>query len=89
MGRTASDEKVRVVPGIEGPKWVTDDRLLTMSREGGGVGTRLRVEYDDDARRYVCTSFEVFRDPDASEGKGFVTSEVLRKLAVGNLTTQP
>jgi hypothetical protein len=86
MGRTASDEKVQVVPGVEGPKWVTDDRLFTMSREGGGVGTRFRVEYDDDVRRYVCTSCEVFRAPDASEGKGFVTSEVLRKLAVGNLT---
>ena len=87
MGRTASDEKVRVVPGIEGPKWVTDDRLATMSREGGGVGTRRRIEYDPDERRYVCTSFEVFRTPDASEGKGFVTSEVLRDLAVGHLIT--
>ena len=40
-----------------------------------------------DERRYVCTSFEVFRTPDASEGKGFVTSEVLRDLAVGHLIT--
>jgi hypothetical protein len=85
MGRTASDEKVQVVPGVEGPRWVTDDRLATMSREGGGVGTRCRIEYDPDERRYVCTSFEVFRTPDASEGKGFVTSEVLRDLAVGQL----
>jgi hypothetical protein len=35
----------------------------------------------------VCTSFEVFRTPDASEGKGFVTSEVLRDLAVEHLIT--
>jgi hypothetical protein len=32
-------------------------------------------------------AIEVFRTPDASEGKGFVTSEVLRDLAVGHLIT--
>jgi hypothetical protein len=87
MGRTTSDEKVRVVPGVEGPRWITDDRLATMSREGGGVGTRRHIEYDPDERRYVCTGFEVFRTPDTSEGKGFVTSEVLRNLPVGQLIT--
>jgi hypothetical protein len=85
MGRTASNEKVQIVPGVEGPRWITDDRLRTMSMEGGGVGVRTRSYYDDAARRYVCTNFEVFRTPDASEGKGFITSEVLRKLAVGHL----
>jgi hypothetical protein len=55
-----------------------------MSREGGGVGTRLRIEYDDDSRRYLCTSFEVFRTPEASEGKGFVTTELLRRTPVGS-----
>jgi hypothetical protein len=59
--------------------------MRTMSLEGGGVGVRIRIDYDDASRRYVCTSFEVFRTPDASEGKGFVTSEVLRNLTVGHL----
>lgn len=73
------------MPGVEGPRRVTDDRVLTMSREGGGVGVKLRIDYDDDERRYVCISFEVHRTPDANEGRGFVTSEVLRKLAVSSL----
>jgi hypothetical protein len=85
MGRTESDEKVQVVPGVEGPRWISNDDIRSMSRDGGGVGVRLRADYDDEARRYLCTSFEVFRTPDASKGKGFVTSEVLRKLAVGHL----
>ena len=70
------------MPGVEGPRWVTNDRIVTMSREGGAVGTQLRLEYDDEARRYLCTRFEVFRSPDASEGKGFVTSELLRSTPV-------
>jgi hypothetical protein len=84
VARTASNEKLQIVPGVEGPRWITDDRLRTMSLEGGGVGVRLRADYDDEAHRYVCTSFEVFRTPDADEGRGFVTSEVLRKMAVGH-----
>jgi hypothetical protein len=55
-----------------------------MSREGGGVGTRLHIEYDDDRHRYLCTSFEVYRTPEASEGKGFVTTELLRDTPVGS-----
>jgi hypothetical protein len=84
VGRATSNEKVRVVPGVEGPRYVDSDRILTMSREGGGVGTRLHIEYDDEARRYLCTSFEVYRTPEASEGKGFVTTELLRDTPVGS-----
>ena len=73
------------MPGVEAPRWMTDDRMFTSSREGGAVGTRLRIEYDDDRHRYLCTNFEVFRDPDASEGKGFVTTELLRDTPVGGL----
>jgi hypothetical protein len=83
VGRSASDEKVRVVAGVEGPRRVTNDRIVT-SREGGAVGTQLRIEYDDEQRRYLCTRFEVFRDPDASEGRGFVTTELLRDTPVGS-----
>jgi hypothetical protein len=81
--RTASNEKVRVVPGVEGPRWITDDRGTTSSRQGGAVGLRLRVEYDDDLRRYVCTEFTARRTADTQEGRGYVTSETLREPAVG------
>jgi Phage integrase, N-terminal SAM-like domain len=84
QGRMASDEKVQIVPGVEGPRWFADDTLRT-SFADDGVGVRIRIDYDDNLRRYVCTSFEVFRTPDAGESKGFVTSEVLRSIAVGHL----
>jgi hypothetical protein len=78
------DASQQIVPGVEGPRWFADDTLRT-SFEDDGVGVRIRIDYDDNLRRYVCTSFEVFRTPDAGEGKGFVTSEVLRSIAVGHL----
>jgi len=71
------------VPGVEGPQWVTTDEALIMSRTGGVVGAELRIEYDDDLRRYICTEFAARRTPDASEGRGFITSETLRDAAVG------
>ena len=85
MGRTASDEKLQVVPGLEGPRWLTNDSWVTMSRTGGGIGSRLKVEYDDDLRRYVCTEFTVRRDPDADEGRGYVTTEAIRAVTLGHL----
>jgi hypothetical protein len=45
----------------------------------------MRIEYNDDQRRYVCTEFTARRTLDASEGKGFVTSEILRDFAVAGL----
>jgi hypothetical protein len=84
MGTTASDEKVQVVPGVEGPRTVTTDVIRTWSRAGGGVAVELRIDYDDDERRYVCTEFRMYRSPDASEGKGFVTTETLRQGTVSD-----
>jgi hypothetical protein len=55
-----------------------------MSRAGGGVAVELRIDYDDDERRYVCTEFRVYRSPDSSEGKGFVTTETLRHVTVSD-----
>jgi hypothetical protein len=85
MGRTTSDDKVQLVPGIEAPRTVTTDEIVTWSRAGGGVAVQLQIEYDDDERRYVCTEFTARRSPDAQEGKGFVTSETLRQPAVSDL----
>jgi hypothetical protein len=82
---TTSDEKVCLVPGVEGPRWITTDDIRTASRIGGGVGVEMRIEYDDDQRRYVCTEFVARRTSDASEGRGFVTSETLRELAIAEL----
>lgn len=79
--RTVSDERVQLVPGIEGPKWVTA-RLLTGSRAGGLVEIGMRIEHDYGERGYVCTEFNVHRIP---ESMGFVTSETLRKPAVADL----
>ena len=50
-----------------------------MSRTGGAVAVQLRIEYDDDERRYTCTEFIARRSPLLSGGKGFVTSETLRQ----------
>ena len=73
------------MPGVEGPRWITgrqhEDHVPGGRRGWSSDPHRLRRR----SRRYVCTSFEVFRTPDADEGKGFVTSEVLRKLTVGHL----
>src|SRR5687768_2998432 len=84
MGRTPSDEKVRIVPGIEGPRWVVDDSGSFVSRESGGIGLRLKVEYDDDLRRYVCSEFTAFRDPSISGGRYYVTSEAIRAVTLGH-----
>jgi hypothetical protein len=80
-----SDEKVRLVPGVEGPRWITTDDVILSSRAGGAVGVAMRIEYDDDQDRYVCTEFTARRTPDISEGKGFVTSETLREPAVAEM----
>jgi hypothetical protein len=81
-----SNERVCLVPGVEGPRWITTtDEHIFWSRTGGAVGGGLRIEYDNDLRRYICTEFTARRSPDASEGKGFVTSETLREPAVAEL----
>jgi hypothetical protein len=82
MERTASNEKVQIVPGVEGPRSVTSTPLGTWSRAGGAVDVQLLIEYDEDEQRYVCAEFTAHRTPG---NKGFVTSETLRRPAVGDL----
>ena len=82
MGRTVSDEKVQLVPGIEGPRWIDTFPLGTQSRAGGVVTVMMRIRYDEGERRYVCAELTARH---TSEDEGFVTSETLRNLPVADL----
>ena len=85
VAKTASNEQVQVVPGVEGPKRLRWDDERFVSRQGGGMTVSLRLEYEEALRRYVCTELQVHRSPDASEGKGFLTSEALPAFHLGPL----
>jgi hypothetical protein len=83
MKRTASNEKVEVVPGVQGPRWVTTASTSIASRSSRGIEYQLRIEFDDDEHRYLCTEFHARRSPEVDGGKGSITSEMLREPAVG------
>src|SRR5829696_3808745 len=73
---------VHIVPGVQGPRevefdWIPDDWM-----PGGAVAVSLKCEYYEAQARYVCTEFRAYRSPDAPEGKGYVTSEVLRETTL-------
>jgi hypothetical protein len=72
-----------VVPGVQGPRWVTTASTSIASRSSRGIEYQLHIEFDDDEHRYLCTEFHARRSPDVDAGKGSITSEMLRELKVG------